>query len=98
MSEETIKVVEILGNDYSIKAPPGEEQALYDAAMMLKSTLADTKRKYPTLVGDRLLVLTAMNLCSQLQAAREAHEADLSRYQAQVNATVDTLAKTIAKP
>jgi cell division protein ZapA (FtsZ GTPase activity inhibitor) len=60
-----VKVISILGEDYSIKAPAGEEQTLLDAAMMLKATLEDTKRKYPTLIGDRLLVLAAMNLCSQ---------------------------------
>ncbi|PMZ30971.1 cell division protein ZapA, partial [Pseudomonas sp. GW247-3R2A] len=30
-----VKVVSILGEDYSIKAPAGEEQTLLDAAMML---------------------------------------------------------------
>ena len=54
-----VKVVSILGEDYSIKAPAGEEQTLLDAALMLKAALADTKRKYPTLIGDRLLVLAA---------------------------------------
>ena len=56
-----VKVVSILGEDYSIKAPAGEEQTLMDAALMLKAALADTKKKYPTLIGERLLVLAAMN-------------------------------------
>ena len=58
-----VKVISILGEDYSIKAPAGEEQTLLDAALMLKAALDDTKRKYPTLIGDRLLVLAAMTLC-----------------------------------
>ena len=37
-----VKVVSILGEDYSIKAPAGEEQTLLDAAMMLKAALDDT--------------------------------------------------------
>ncbi|WP_148053313.1 cell division protein ZapA, partial [Pseudomonas frederiksbergensis] len=41
-----IKVVSILGEDYSIKAPAGEEQTLLDAALMLKAVLAETKKKY----------------------------------------------------
>lgn len=61
--EERIEVFSILGNEYSVKAPPGEQQALLQAFGMLERTLAETKRKYPTLVGDRLLVLTALNLC-----------------------------------
>lgn len=90
-----VKVISILGEDYSIKAPAGEEQALLDAAMMLKATLEDTKRKYPTLIGDRLLVLAAMNLCSQQIEMKKQHQEELDRYQEQVSATVDTIAKTI---
>ena len=90
-----IKVVSILGEDYSIKAPAGEEQTLLDAAMMLKAALDDTKRKYPTLIGDRLLVLAAMNLCSQQIEMKKQHQEELDRYQEQVSATVDTIAKTI---
>lgn len=90
-----VKVISILGEDYSIKAPAGEEQILLDAAMMLKATLEDTKRKYPTLIGDRLLVLAAMNLCSQQIEMKKQHQEELDRYQEQVSATVDTIAKTI---
>ncbi|MGF0241409.1 cell division protein ZapA [Rhodococcus sp. IEGM1300] len=90
-----VKVVSILGEDYSIKAPAGEEQTLLDAAMMLKAALADTKRKYPTLIGDRLLVLAAMNLCSQQIEMQKQHTLELNRYQEQVSATVEVISKTI---
>jgi len=92
-----VKVFSILGEDYSIKAPAGEEQTLLDAAMMLKAALEDTKRKYPTLIGDRLLVLAAMNLCSQQIEMKKQHQEELDRYQEQVSATVDTIAKTISQ-
>jgi cell division protein ZapA len=90
-----IKVVSILGEDYSIKAPAGEEQTLLDAALMLKAALADTKKKYPTLIGDRLLVLAAMNLCSQQLDMQKRHKQELDRYQEQVSATVEVISKTI---
>ncbi|CAI8710721.1 cell division protein ZapA [Pseudomonas sp. IT-P253] len=90
-----VKVVSILGEDYSIKAPAGEEQTLLDAALMLKAALADTKRKYPTLIGDRLLVLAAMNLCSQQIEMQKQHKLELDRYQEQVSATVEVISKTI---
>ncbi|RON10688.1 cell division protein ZapA [Pseudomonas brassicacearum] len=90
-----IKVVSILGEDYSIKAPAGEEQTLLDAALMLKAVLAETKKKYPTLIGDKLLVLTAMNLCSQQLAMHKRHQQELDRYQEQVSATVEVISKTI---
>ena len=90
-----VKVISIMGEDYSIKAPAGEEQTLLDAAMMLKAALADTKRKYPTLIGDRLLVLAAMNLCSQQIEMQKQHKLELDRYQEQVSATVEVISKTI---
>ena len=90
-----VKVVSILGEDYSIKAPAGEEQTLLDAALMLKAALADTKKKYPTLIGDRLLVLAAMNLCSQQIDMKKQHKLELDRYQEQVSATVEVISKTI---
>ncbi|MDI3398488.1 cell division protein ZapA [Pseudomonas sp. V88_4] len=90
-----VKVISILGEDYSIKAPAGEEQTLLDAALMLKAALADTKKKYPTLIGDRLLVLAAMNLCSQQIEMKKHHQQELERYQEQVSATVETIAKAI---
>jgi len=90
-----VKVVSILGEDYSIKAPAGEEQTLLDAALMLKAALAETKKKYPTLIGDRLLVLAAMNLCSQQIEMQKRHQQELDRYQEQVSATVEVISKTI---
>ena len=90
-----VKVVSILGEDYSIKAPVGEEQTLLDAALMLKAALAETKKKYPALIGDRLLVLAAMNLCSQQIEMQKRHQQELDRYQEQVSATVEVIAKTI---
>jgi cell division protein ZapA (FtsZ GTPase activity inhibitor) len=92
-----VKVVSILGNEYSIKAPMGEEQTLLDAAAMLKSALAATKRKYPSLIGDRLLVLAALNLCSQQIELKQQHETELSRYQEQVSATVEVISRTLAR-
>lgn len=94
-SAQSINVVSILGNDYSIKAPDGQEQTLAQAVQMLKASLADTKRKYPSLIGDKLLVLAALNLCSQQIELQQAHQEALDRYQEQVSATVDVIARTI---
>ena len=92
-----VKVVSILGEDYSIKAPAGEEQTLLDAALMLKAALAETKKRYPTLIGDKLLVLAAMNLCSKQLEMQKRHQQELDRYQEQVSATVEVIAKTISQ-
>lgn len=90
-------VVSILGNDYTIKAPEGQEQALKDAVAMLKSALSETKRSYPALIGDRLLVLAALNLCSKQVELKRQHAEELSRYEQKVNATVEVIEKTIGQ-
>ncbi|WP_095092532.1 cell division protein ZapA [Pseudomonas sp. Irchel 3A5] len=92
-----VTVVSILGNDYSIKAPAGEEQTLQQATALLRASLADTKRKYPTLIGDRLLVLAALNLCSQQIELKQQHQVELDRCREQVDATVEAISKTIAQ-
>ena len=99
MSEDRdgIKVVSILGNDYSIKAPEGEQKTLVAASVMLNVALADTKRKYPSLIGDKLLVLAALNLCSQQIELKQQHKQELDRYQEQVSATVDVIERTLGQ-
>ncbi|MES2871584.1 MAG: cell division protein ZapA [Pseudomonadota bacterium] len=92
-----IKVVSILGNDYSIKAPEGEQQTLVAASVMLNVALADTKRKYPSLIGDKLLVLAALNLCSQQIELKQRHKQEIDRYQEQVSATVDVIERTLGQ-
>jgi len=92
-----VNVVSILGNDYTIKAPEGEKQTLLAATVMLKAALAETKRKYPSLIGDKLLVLAALNLCSQQIELQLSHKQELDRYQEQVSATVDVLERTLGQ-
>jgi cell division protein ZapA len=97
MSQNTTRVVEILGNDYTLRAPADQEETLFEAAMMLKASLADTKKKHPTLLGDRLLVLTAMNICSQLLEARREHRQAIAEYEQKVDATVAHLERTVGR-
>ena len=95
LREQPVNVVSIMGHDYSLKAPPGQEQTLEQAAAMLNASLADTKRRYPMLLGDKLLVLAALNLCSQHIEQARAHEQVLQHTQAKVDATVSAIARTL---
>ena len=97
MDRDGVNVVSILGNDYTIKAPEGEQQTLMAATVMLKAALAETKRKYPSLIGDKLLVLAALNLCSQQIELQLSHKQELDRYQEQVSATVDVIERTLGQ-
>ncbi|CAK17793.1 cell division protein ZapA [Pseudomonas entomophila] len=93
--EQPINVVSILGNDYSLKAPEGQEDTLNQAVRMLNVALAETKRQFPTLIGDKLLVLAALNLCSKQIELQREHDRTLERTQAQIDATVDAISRTI---
>ncbi len=93
----SVNVVSILGSDYSIKAPEGQEQTLAQAVQMLQRSLSETKRQYPTLIGDKLLVLAALNLCSKQVELQKEHQRTLARTQAQIDATVDAIVRTIAE-
>ena len=97
VDRDGVNVVSILGNDYTIKAPEGEQQTLMAATVMLKAALADTKRKYPSLIGDKLLVLAALNLCSQQIELKQQHKQELDRYQEQVSATVEVIERTLGQ-
>ena len=97
VDRDGVNVVSILGNDYTIKAPEGERQTLLAATVMLKAALAETKRKYPSLIGDKLLVLAALNLCSQQIELQLSHKQELDRYQEQVSATVDVIERTLGQ-
>ncbi|KPA87385.1 MULTISPECIES: cell division protein ZapA [Pseudomonas] len=96
-SNDGVTVISILGEDYSIKAPAGHEQTLLEATQMLKTALVDTKKKFPTLIGEQLLVLTALNLCSQRIEEQREHREVLDRCQEQVSATVDVISRTIGQ-
>lgn len=97
LHQQPINVVSILGIDYSIKAPDGQEENLAKAVRMLNTALNETKRQYPTLIGDKLLVLAALNLCSRQIEQQQEHQQTLARSQAQLEATVSALSRTIAE-
>ncbi|MEX6504179.1 cell division protein ZapA [Pseudomonas zhanjiangensis] len=92
---ETITVISILGNDYSIKAPAGKQQALSESALLLKKLLAETKAAAPTLIGERLLVLTALKLCAQQLEQEQRHRLEIQRLEGDLRARVDDIAGLI---
>ncbi|AIZ34569.1 cell division protein ZapA [Pseudomonas sp. K1(2024)] len=98
LHSQSINVVNILGTEYSLKAPEGEEQTLSQAAHMLNVALSETKRKFPTLIGDKLLVLAALNLCSRQIELQREHQRTLEQTQAKVDAAVDAIARTLGEP
>ncbi|MDX1721586.1 MAG: cell division protein ZapA [Pseudomonas sp.] len=90
-----IKVISILGSDYSIKVPVGKEAELSASVLLLKRLLAETKAQSSTLIGERLLVLTALKLCAQQVELEQRHQQDIVRIEDAVSARVADIAGLI---
>ncbi|MCF6758142.1 cell division protein ZapA [Pseudomonas balearica] len=96
MSADRVQVLKVFGREYSFRAPPSQEALLQDAAALLQQHLAESQRQFPNATGDKLLVLTALNLCvpllkqdEQLQSVEQRIAASLARINRQLDATCD---------
>ncbi|AJE15854.1 cell division protein ZapA [Stutzerimonas balearica] len=96
MSADGVQVLKVFGREYSFRAPPSQEALLQDAAALLQQHLAESQRQFPNATGDKLLVLTALNLCvpllkqdEQLQRVEQRIAASLARINRQLDATRD---------
>jgi len=92
MSAAGIQVLNILGREYSIRAGRRtRRRVLSDAASLLQEHLAASRRQFPDASADKLLVLTALNLCApllqqgeQLRAAEQRLNSSLERITSQL--------------
>ena len=66
MTADGVQVLRVFGREYSFRAPPSQDALLQEAAALLQQHLADSQRQFPNATGDKLLVLTALNLCVPL--------------------------------
>ncbi|HCW96792.1 cell division protein ZapA [Stutzerimonas balearica] len=96
MIADGVQVLKVFGREYSFRAPPSQEALLQDAAALLQQHLAESQRQFPNATGDKLLVLTALNLCvpllkqdEQLQSVEQRIAASLARINRQLDATGD---------
>ncbi len=78
MSGDGVRVLRILGREYSVRAPAGEERRLQDAAALLQAEINASKKKFPYVTSNELMVLSALNLCARQLGAQdeECDEAD----------------------
>ncbi len=72
---DPVTPISILGCDYSIKTTLEQQPQLRAAVQMLQGLLATKKAQTPGLLGDKLLVLTALQLCAEHLELQQRHEA-----------------------
>ncbi len=70
LQDNHIVSVRILGKNYNIKCPPEQAEALRDSARIIETKLRDMKQASSSISTDRILVVTALNLCHELQALK----------------------------
>ena len=91
---DQVTVISILGSDYSIKTPAAQQPDLLAAAQMLEDLLGATKARAPGLLGEKLLVLAALKLCSE-HAQLQQQQLDVQRVEVKARARIDALAHLI---
>ena len=71
--ESNTLTVSIVGKDYQVACPAGEEQSLREAAHYLH-TLMESIRSSGRVVGlDRVAVMAALNVCNELLQSKSKH-------------------------
>jgi cell division protein ZapA len=72
MSEASFLDVEILGREYRVACPPGEEEALRAAVLLVDEKMRGITDKAKTMTPERVAVMAALNIAHEyLDATRE---------------------------
>ena len=91
-TESNPLTVSIVGKDYQVACPAGEEQSLREAAHYLH-TLMESIRSSGRVVGlDRVAVMAALNVCNELLQSKSKH----AEAQDLVNERVQKLSDRVA--
>lgn len=65
MSQNLVKI-SLLGKEYNVNCPPGQKEQLYLVIEELERRIAATKKKTMLQSNENILVMTALNLTSDL--------------------------------
>lgn len=70
--------VKLLGKEYQINCPKGQESELIDAALYLDQRMLDTRNKGGIYGLERIAIMTALNLTHELLSQSYAKQATAS--------------------
>ncbi|HEX8961834.1 MAG TPA: cell division protein ZapA [Rhodocyclaceae bacterium] len=76
MTTPTLDIT-LQGRAYSVACPPEEREALLEAVALLDAKMADIAKKTKS-TGERLAVMTALNLAHELTSLKKAPSAPLA--------------------
>ena len=95
-AENKTLTVSIVGKDYQVACPAGEEESLREAAHYLH-TLMESIRASGRVVGlDRVAVMAALNVSNELLQSKNLQTAAQAKAAAQVQTLSDRVADAIS--
>ena len=95
-AENKTLTVSIVGKDYQVACPAGEEESLREAAHYLH-TLMESIRASGRVVGlDRVAVMAALNVSNELLQSKNLQAAAQAKAAAQVQTLSDRVADAIS--
>lgn len=93
-----VRVLNILGRDYSIRVPAAEQETMTRSAQLLHAQIKESQQRFPRASFEELLVITALNLCvpvvqqdQRLEAAEGRLSDALLRIREQLSTGADSL-------
>lgn len=83
--------ISILGQQYKIACPGGEEQTLKNTVQQFNNKLKSIKNSSPALRSEQLIVMAALNFCHELDAEKARNK----EYDEQLNQRIQNLQTAI---
>jgi cell division protein ZapA len=83
--------ISILGQQYKIACPDGEEQTLQNTVEQFNNKLKDIKSHSRTLRNEQLIVMAALNFCHELNIEKAKNE----KHAEQLNERIKNLQNSI---
>ena len=83
--------ISILGQQYKIACPDGEEHSLQNSVEQFNNTLKKIKNNSRTLRNEQLIVMAALNFCHELNVEKAKNK----KHSEQLNERIKNLQKSI---
>ncbi len=83
--------ISILGHQYKIACPDGEEQTLQNTVEQFNNKLKSIKNNSRTLRNEQLIVMAALNFCHELNVEKTKNK----KHAEQLNERITSLQKSI---
>ena len=91
MSRDGVQVLSILGRDYSIRVPAGEERASRTPPRCCRRKWTPTSASF-YVTSNELVVLSALNLCARQLGANDGESPRLRAVEQRLEALVERIA------